>query len=133
MSASSEEATEVFDKVKEVGEEKDESKRKQKIKDLKDFILRRANEAEERGSQKIERGWESLQEWVKMVPGGSEAMEKVPDMKVFVQLSQKKSEEAKSLAKETYEEVFKVLEEKAKKARGIVEETKDEAKEKTSS
>jgi len=126
------EANEVFDQVKDVAEEKDEEKRKQRVKDLKNLIEHKAEEMEERGRGSVERGWESLQEWVKMVPGGEEALEKAPDMKVFVQLSQNKSEKAKKLAKETYDDVFRVLEEKAKKAKGIVEETKDEAKEKTS-
>ncbi|KAH8093849.1 hypothetical protein BXZ70DRAFT_948141 [Cristinia sonorae] len=133
MGVASDEAKEVFDKVKEVGEEKNESKRKEKVKELKDFIIRKAEEAQSKGGKSVERAWESLQEWVQQVPGGSEALEKMPDMKVFVQLSQKKSEDAKKLAKETYDEVLKVLEAKAKKARGLVDEAKDEAKEKASS
>ncbi|TCD69275.1 hypothetical protein EIP91_008210 [Steccherinum ochraceum] len=129
----SDETKEVFDKVKEVSEVKDEGKRKEKIKELKEFVSRKAEEAQERGGRSLERGWESLQEWMKMVPGGSEAMEKVPDVKVFVELSRKKSDEARKLAKETYEDVFRVLEEKAKKARGMVEDTKNEAEKKSSS
>ncbi|THH32506.1 hypothetical protein EUX98_g1698 [Antrodiella citrinella] len=130
--SSSDDTNEVFDKVKEVAEEKNESKRKERIKELKTFIQHKVEDLEEHGRGSVERGWESLQEWVKVVPGGSEAIENAPDMKVFVQLSQQKSEEAKQLAKETYDDVLKVLEEKAKKARGLVDETKEEAKEKSS-
>lgn len=116
--------------MKEVGEEKDEGKRKKKLEDLKKFIVSKAEAAQESGGKSVEKGWESLQEWLKTVPGGSEALEKVPDVKVFVELSQRKGDEAKKLAKETYDEVFRVLEEKAKKARGIVEEGKEEGKDK---
>ncbi len=45
-----------------------------------------------------------------------------------MQLSQKKGQDAKQLAEETYQEIFKVLQEKAGKAKKIVEEGKDEVK-----
>lgn len=128
VDASSEEAEEVLDKVKEVAELEDDGQRRERLKELREFIIRKADEAQQRGSRSMERGWESLQEWMKMVPGGGDALEKLPDVKVFVALSQKKGEDARKLAKETYDDVFRVLEEKAKKAKGIVEDTKQEAK-----
>lgn len=130
--ASPVEVTEVFDKVKEVVETKDEKARKKRVEELKEFILAKAKEAEGHASKQLERGWESLQEWIKAVPGGDEALEKLPDVKVFIQLSQERGEDAKKLAKETYHDVFKVLEAKSKKAKELVSKTKEEAKDKSS-
>jgi len=131
--ASSTEATEVLDKVKEVAETKDEKVRMQKTGELKDFILAKAKEAEGRASKQLEQGWESLQEWIKVVPGGDEALGRLPDVKVFIQLSQERGDDAKKLAKETYDDIFKVLEEKSSKAKELVSKTKEETKDKSRS
>ena len=55
-------------------------------------------------------------------------MERLPDVKVFVQVSREKGDEAKKLAKETYEDVLRVLEEKSKKAKRLAEEVQDDSK-----
>lgn len=59
---------------------------------------------------------------------GSQALDKLPDLKSFAELSQKRGDDAKKLAKETYDEIFKVLQDKAQKAKKIAEETKEEGK-----
>ena len=101
------------------------------FRSLKDFVSRKAREAEEHGSKELERGWQSLQEWIRTMPGGDEALERLPDVKVFVQVSREKSDEAKKLAKETYEDVLRVLEEKSKKAKRLAEEVQDDSNKRT--
>ena len=60
-----------------------------------------------------------------------EALEKLPDLGKFAELSQKRGEDAKNLAKETYDEIFKVLHDKARKAKNIVEDTEGNKKDKS--
>ena len=59
-------------------------------------------------------------------------MKRMPDVKVFVKVSQERSEDAKKLAKETYEAVLQVLEEKGKKAKQLSEEVKKDTKNRSS-
>lgn len=54
-------------------------------------------------------------------------------MQALLTLSQSKGQDAKQLAEETYRDVLNVLREKASKAKKIVEEGKDEAKDKSKS
>ncbi|OJT01839.1 hypothetical protein TRAPUB_7704 [Trametes pubescens] len=122
---------EIFKRVKEVAEG-DSAKNKEKLKELHDFVQKQAEEAEQQGTAQLEKGWEYLQEWLRAMPGGEEALKRVPDVKVFVKVSQDKREEAKKLAQETYEAVLKVLEEKGKKAKQLSEEVKEDTKKKSS-
>ena len=116
---------EIFARIKDASQG-DLSKNKDKMKELRDFVQAKAREAEEQGSRQLERGWESLQEWVRAMPGGEDALKRMPDVKVFVKVSQQRSDDAKQLAKETYEAVLQVLEEKGKKAKKLSEELKEE-------
>lgn len=49
----------------------------------------------------------------------------------MLNLANERSEEAKKLAKETYQDVLKVLEEKGKKAKEIAERAKADAEKKS--
>lgn len=57
-------------------------------------------------------------------------LEKAPNAKAFIDLSKDKGEEATKLAKEAWEDIFKVLEDKGKKARELAQSTKEEGKKK---
>ncbi|TBU29589.1 hypothetical protein BD311DRAFT_266400 [Dichomitus squalens] len=118
---------ELFSRIKDLAQG-DALKNKEKMNELRDFVKEKAHEAEEQGSQELERGWQSLQEWIRTMPGGDEALERLPDVKVFVQVSREKSDEAKKLVKETYEGVLRVLEEKGKKAKQLAGEVQDDSK-----
>ncbi|PSR81194.1 hypothetical protein PHLCEN_2v6529 [Hermanssonia centrifuga] len=114
--------SEVIQKVKQMTKEGVD---KEKINEVRKFV-------EEKSKQAQNKGWDGLQEWVKSVPGGDEALKRISesdiDLQALMQLSQKKGQDAKQLAEETYQEIFKVLQEKAGKAKKIVEEGKDEVK-----
>ncbi|CDO69303.1 hypothetical protein BN946_scf184976.g22 [Trametes cinnabarina] len=131
LSGGSSSAQEIFQKIKEAAES-DGAKNKQKLKDLQDFVQKKAEEAQQQASGQLERGWESLQDWVRTMPGGEEALKRLPDVKIFVKVSQERSEDAKKLAEETYEAVLQVLEEKGKKAKQLTEEVKDDTKKESS-
>ena len=118
---------EIFKKVKETAEG-DGMKNKEKLKELCDFVQKKAEEAEQQTSRQREHGWESLQDWIRTMPGGEEALKRVPDVKVFVKVSQERREDAKKLAQETYEAVLQVLEEKGQKAKQLAEEVKEDTK-----
>ncbi|KAI0675032.1 hypothetical protein C8Q78DRAFT_1010127 [Trametes maxima] len=122
---------EIFKRVKEAAEG-NAAKDKEKLKELREFVQKKVDEAEQQGSAQLERGWESLQEWIRAMPGGEEALSRVPDVKVFVKVSQERREDAKKLAQETYEAVLEVLEEKGKKAKQLSEEVKEGTKRKSS-
>ena len=71
------EAEELFSKVKEVAEDAgkgDFSKDKHKLEELTAYIRKKAEEAGKAGDSTYVRNWESLQEWVKSVPGGEEVI-----------------------------------------------------------
>lgn len=55
-------------------------------------------------------------------------LKKVPNAKALVELSSEKGEDAKKLARETWEDILKVLEEKGKKAQELGKEAKEEVK-----
>lgn len=61
-----------------------------------------------------------------------QALKKVPNAQALVELSQSRSEDAKKLAQETWDELLRVLEDKGKKAKELAQGTKEEAKEKSS-
>ncbi|KAI0356215.1 hypothetical protein OH77DRAFT_1423818 [Trametes cingulata] len=131
LSGGSSSAQEIFQRIKEVAQG-DAAKNKEKVKELREFVQKKAEEAEQQGTARLERGWESLQEWIRTMPGGEEALQRVPDVKVFVKVSQDRREDAKKLAQETYEAVLKVLEEKGQKAKQLSEEVKEDTKRKSS-
>ena len=118
---------ELFTRIKKAADG-DAAKNKDTMRELREFVQGRVREAEAHGGQQLERGWESLREWVRAMPGGEDAVRRMPDMKVFVRVSQERGEDAKKLAQETYEEVMRVLQEKAKKAKQLSEEAKKDAK-----
>ncbi len=122
---------EIFAQIKDAAQG-DLAKNKDKVDELRKLVEEKAREAETQGSKQLERGWESLQDWIRMMPGGDDALERMPDVKVFVKVSQERGEDAKKLAKETYEAVLQVLEEKGKKAKQLSEEVKDDTKKKSS-
>ncbi|KAI0633350.1 hypothetical protein C8Q77DRAFT_1217776 [Trametes polyzona] len=131
LSGGSSSTQEIFKRIKEAAEG-DGAKSKEKLKELREFVQKKAEEAEQQGSARLERGWESLQEWVRAMPGGEEALKRVPDVKVFVKVSQERREDAKQLAQETYEAVLQVLEEKGKKAKQLSEQAKEDSNRKRS-
>ena len=122
---------EIFARIKDVAQG-DLAKNKDKMNELRKFVEDKAREAESQGAKQLERGWESLQDWVRTMPGGEDALKRMPDVKVFVKVSQERSEDAKKLAKETYEAVLQVLEEKGKKAKQLTEEVKEDTKNRSS-
>jgi hypothetical protein len=64
--------------------------------------------------------------------GSPQALKKVPNMQALVELSKARSEDATKLAKETWDDVLKVLNAKAQKAQELAEgATKDAKKEAT--
>lgn len=123
---------EVFDQIKKVAQGDAKDLNKDKVNELRTFVLKKVEEAEGQGSERLERGWESLQEWIRTMPGGAEALQKVPDLKVLVKVSQEKSEDAQKLAKETYQDLLKVLQEKGKKAKDLTQDVKEDTKKKSS-
>lgn len=122
-------AQEVLVRIKEAAEG-DTAKNKEKMQELKDFVQAKAKEARQRGGQGAEGGLQSLQEWIRSMPGGEEALKKVPDLDVdaLTQIAQNKGDDAKKLMGETYEDILKVLQDKANKAKKIAGEGKEEAK-----
>lgn len=124
-------AQEVFRRVKDVAQG-DAAKNKEKLQELKDFVQKKVEEARQGGDGGG--GWQSLQEWIRSMPGGEEALKKVPDVDVGVlaQVAQNRGDEARKLMGETYEDVLKVLKEKADKAKKIAGKAKEESTEKSS-
>lgn len=61
-----------------------------------------------------------------------QALKKVPDMEALVKLTQEGDDKAKKLARETYEEILKVLQEKGKKAKDLSGKMKEDEKKNTS-
>ncbi|KAI8975817.1 hypothetical protein BD414DRAFT_496993 [Trametes punicea] len=127
LSGGSSSAQEIFQRVKEIAESNN-VKNKEKLKELRQFVQKKAEEAEQQASRRLERGWESLQDWLRTMPGGEEALKRLPDVKVFVKVSQDRREDAKKLAEETYEAVLQVLEEKGRKAKQLSEEVKEDTR-----
>lgn len=111
---------EIFARVKEVAQG-DATNSKEKMKELRSFVLEKVRETEKQGGLQLENGWKSLQEWVRAMPGGGEALQRMPDVKLLARISQERGEEAQNLARETYDAVLKVLEEKAKRAKELSE------------
>ncbi len=112
---------ELFSRIKDAART-DVLKNEKKMAELRDYVLQKVREAGEQRSRQFERGWGSLQEWIRSNPGGDEALQRLPDLQVFVQVSRDRRDEAEDLRKETYEEIIRVLDEKGKKAKQLCEE-----------
>ena len=54
--------------------------------------------------------------------------EKLPNLEAILKIANDRSQEAKQLAEETFNDVLKVLNEKGKKAKEITENAKEDAK-----
>ncbi|KZT08410.1 uncharacterized protein LAESUDRAFT_723926 [Laetiporus sulphureus 93-53] len=122
-------AQEVFARVKEAAEG-DVLKSKEKMKELQEFVLKKAQEAQELWS--MDRGWNGMQDWLTAISGGEEILQKTPDIGAFTQLAHQRGEDARKLTKETYDDIVKVLEEKGRKAKQLAERTRQETKQKPS-
>ncbi|KAH8119012.1 hypothetical protein DFH11DRAFT_1562416 [Phellopilus nigrolimitatus] len=83
--------------------------------------------AESSGGAALDGGSDKLQALLSSVPGGEELKEKAPHLKDIISLANDRSEEAKKLAKETFQDVLNVLEEKGRKAKELSEKNKDDA------
>ncbi|KAF7792331.1 hypothetical protein EIP86_003367 [Pleurotus ostreatoroseus] len=93
---------------------------KEKLNEARDYLRNKAQ-----GMDTL--SLEGLQKWLERIPGSEEARKHLPvDIKALVQVTQKRGEEAKELARETFRDVHKVLQEKAEKARQLGEEGKEE-------
>lgn len=149
---------EVMEKAKEIAEVKDEKQRKDKVQKLKELVMQKAEEAQKKvgsmsGGIMGKLSWDSVEGYVKSLPGGEKVcllsylialfggslkntlcnvqmLEKAPNAKALLELSKDKGDDAAKLAKETWEEVLKVLEEKGQKARELANDTKEEGKQK---
>ncbi|PIL34173.1 hypothetical protein GSI_03884 [Ganoderma sinense ZZ0214-1] len=94
---------ELFSRIKDAART-DVVKNEKKMGELRDYVLQK--------------------EWIRSMPGGDEALQRLPDMQVLVQVSRDRTDEADALKKETYEEILRVLEEKGKKAKEFCEQRK---------
>ncbi|KAI9089588.1 hypothetical protein DFS34DRAFT_385441 [Phlyctochytrium arcticum] len=121
----------IFDQVKDIAESSKDDQ-KAKIAKFKEFLASTAQDTKDAVSPTLEKGLDSLQDWVKVVPGGKEALDKVPDMSILVRLSQEKGDDAKALAQETYDEIAQVLQAKAEKAKKLIGEGKKQVEKESS-
>ncbi|KAG8707955.1 hypothetical protein FRC08_000195 [Ceratobasidium sp. 394] len=120
---------EIWDRVKQVAEAKGGVDQK-KVEELRQFIQDKVNQAKKGGGGVVDKlveggGFENI---VKMIPGGQEALESTPNLKDLFKVAQSKSGDAQKLTQETYDDILKVLKDKAKKAKHIAESAADEAK-----
>jgi phage-related minor tail protein len=69
LGSGSQNIQDVYDKVKEVA---DEGPNKQNSKKLQDLITKKAKEASEKGGVKWDDAWQTLQDYVKKIPGVKE-------------------------------------------------------------
>ena len=111
-------AREVLARVKDAAQG-DVAKSKEKLQELKSFVQKKAEEVRQRSERSRGGGLQALQEWIRSMPGGEEALKKVPDVDVgmLAQVAQNRGDEAKKLMGETYEDILKVLG-KRRKLRG---------------
>jgi hypothetical protein len=107
---------ELFENVKKAAESGD-------FGDFEKYVNNFVDHAKSKGSQygKIF----GLDKYFDMIPGGSEILPKLKQMK---DVAEKHSEEGEKLLKETLEELKQLLEKKSKKAEDIVNKAKQEAK-----
>lgn len=117
---SGEGAMQIWKRVKEIGEQKGIDK--DKVKDLKNFINEKANDAGQRSGDV----WDKIMDFSQNMPGAEKFQ---PQMEGIVAVVREDSQEAKELAKETFADIMHVLEEKAEKAKGLKEKAKEDGKE----
>jgi len=127
LGGSSGSVDEVVKKVKEVANMK-EGERKEKVEELKKWLEHQVQDAKSKTTGVLGLKWEDVQSYVKMVPGGDEMLDKVPNARALLELSADRGEDAARLARETWEEVLRVLEKKGREAKKLAEGTAEEAK-----
>jgi len=125
---------EIWERVKQVADAKGGVDEK-KVEELKNFILDKVEQAKKGGmggaKDVVDKftgggGFESL---VKMIPGGQKALDSTPDLQELFKIAQSKSGDAQKLTQETYDDILKVLKEKATKAKKLGESAAKDAKE----
>lgn len=67
----------------------------------------------------------SIQEYMKMVPGGSEI---IPKLQKLSEVANKRGDEAEKIMKDTYEEISKILSKKSEEVEKLAENSKEETK-----
>jgi len=93
---------------------------------LEDYVSKAVDKAKAKGSKAASAsGFGGLDQYLKMVPEGSEIVPKIQQLsKVF----KEHSKEGEQLLRETAEDIKKLLEEKAQKAQKLAESAQNEAK-----
>ncbi|KAG8738810.1 hypothetical protein FRC10_006463 [Ceratobasidium sp. 414] len=120
---------EIWDRVKQVADAKDGIDQK-KVDELRQFIQDKVEQAKKGGSGVVNKltegaGFENI---VRMIPGGQKALESTPGIKELFKVAQSKSGDAQKLTQETYDDILKVLKDKAEKAKNLAESATAEAK-----
>ena len=67
----------------------------------------------------------NVQEYMKMVPGGSEI---IPKLQKLAEVANKRGDDAEKIMKDTYEEISKILSKKSEEVEKLAEKTKEEGK-----
>ncbi|CAE6419112.1 unnamed protein product [Rhizoctonia solani] len=119
---------EIWDRIKQVADAKGNIS-ESKLNELKDFILEKVEAAKKGGKGGMKDIVESFsgdgfENMVKMIPGGQQALDSTPDLRELFKVAQSRSEDAKKLTQETYEDILKasVLKQKAEKAKQLAGE-----------
>ncbi|KAI5776454.1 hypothetical protein EDC01DRAFT_636699 [Geopyxis carbonaria] len=66
----------------------------------------------------------NVEQYIRIIPGGEYALQQMPVLKAFVELSQHKGDEVQSLLKETMEEMNQVMDKRMKQAQKMLDEEK---------
>ncbi|CAE6384949.1 unnamed protein product [Rhizoctonia solani] len=117
---------EIWDRIKQVADSKGRIS-EDKLDELKNFILEKVEAAKKGGkggmkdvAEKFSSG--GFESMVKMIPGGQETLDSTPNLQALFKITQSHGEDAQKLAQETYEDVLKVLKEKAEKAKRLADQ-----------
>ncbi|KAI5117766.1 hypothetical protein M0805_005197 [Coniferiporia weirii] len=123
---------EVTKQIKEIASKGklDEESIEKARKLLQDKTAQLRKLVETSGGAALGNGSDKLQALLKTVLGGDELKEKAPHLKDIMNLANERNDEAKKLAKETFQDVLSVLEEKGRKAKELSERTKNDAEKK---
>ncbi|RPA72472.1 hypothetical protein BJ508DRAFT_419440 [Ascobolus immersus RN42] len=76
--------------------------------------------------------FQMAEKYIRAFPGGEKFLEETPDLKKLATIAQKKGPEAEKLARETWDEMRKVLEKKYQEAEKVAEDAKKEVKKESS-
>lgn len=87
--------------------------------DLEKYVKQAAEKASNTGVGK------NVQEYIKMIPGGSEI---IPKLQKLQQVAEKRGDEAEKILKETYNEISEILSKKAEDVEQLAEKAKKDAK-----